>query len=231
MKKDHRAFTLAEVLITLAIIGVVAAMTIPALINNTYKQENATALKKTFSILSQATNMVIASQGGGPDAWNIVDGSDTSTNLVMDLYKPYLRNIKACNSSNSACFYSNTLLQLNGTPGNYTAHPDWADMFGANTSSWILSDGTFLNFDMKSGGELGTYGITADYSAASYGFFSVDINGNKSPNQFGRDVFVFVIGKNGLIPAGKNNNSANCSVSSSGRDCASKVLIEGAINY
>ena len=63
--KTHKlkAFTLAEVLITLVIIGVIAAMTIPTLMNNTNNQELVSRLKKTYSELSQATNRIIADEG------------------------------------------------------------------------------------------------------------------------------------------------------------------------
>lgn len=54
MFKKITAFTLAEVLITLTIIGVVAALTIPALMNYTHGLENKVAWKKTFSMYSQA---------------------------------------------------------------------------------------------------------------------------------------------------------------------------------
>ncbi len=58
MKKN--AFTLAEVLITLGIIGVVAAMTIPTLISNTNGAQFKTAYKKALSTLNQAVLMNIA---------------------------------------------------------------------------------------------------------------------------------------------------------------------------
>ena len=47
-------FTLAEVLITLVIIGVIAAMTVPTLMNNTNAQEFRSALKKAISVANQA---------------------------------------------------------------------------------------------------------------------------------------------------------------------------------
>ena len=53
-------FTLAEVLITLGIIGVVAAMTMPTLINSTQGAQYKTAYKKALSVLSQAVVMNIA---------------------------------------------------------------------------------------------------------------------------------------------------------------------------
>ena len=65
-------FTLAEVLITLGIIGVVAAMTIPTLISNTNGAQFKTAYKKALSTLNQAVLMNIA-----------MDDTDFST-LVKD---------------------------------------------------------------------------------------------------------------------------------------------------
>ena len=52
-----KAFTLAEVLITLAVIGVVAAMTIPNLVQNYKKQEVSAKLKKSYSMLQQAIKL------------------------------------------------------------------------------------------------------------------------------------------------------------------------------
>lgn len=62
MKKNlqkHKAFTLAEVLITLGIIGVVAALTIPALINRNEERVRETQLKKVYSVLAQVHQMMI----------------------------------------------------------------------------------------------------------------------------------------------------------------------------
>ncbi|EKE02811.1 MAG: hypothetical protein ACD_20C00328G0004 [uncultured bacterium] len=56
----RKGFTLAEVLVTLAIIGVVAALTIPALIQSTSQTELKTALKKSLATLNQAIVMSIA---------------------------------------------------------------------------------------------------------------------------------------------------------------------------
>ena len=61
--KGFRGFTLAEVLITLVIIGFIAAMTIPTLINKTNNQEYVSKLKKAYSTLSQATNRIITEEG------------------------------------------------------------------------------------------------------------------------------------------------------------------------
>ncbi|MDD3594072.1 MAG: type II secretion system protein [Candidatus Gastranaerophilales bacterium] len=60
MKRN--AFTLAEVLTTLMVIGVVAAMTIPALINSTDDQQNRVAFKKAMSVLGQAIQLNVAKE-------------------------------------------------------------------------------------------------------------------------------------------------------------------------
>ena len=61
-----RGFTLAEVLITLAIIGVVAAIAIPSVISNTQQQEFKTGLRKAVSVLNSAITMNMALDGESP---------------------------------------------------------------------------------------------------------------------------------------------------------------------
>lgn len=62
------AFTLAEVLITLGIIGVVSAMTIPSLIQSYKEKQTVVTLKKFYSTMSQAFNLA-KSQGVEPEDW------------------------------------------------------------------------------------------------------------------------------------------------------------------
>ncbi len=62
----ENGFTLAEVLITLAIIGVVAAITVPSVISNSQQQEFKTGLKKAVSVLNSAITMNIALDGESP---------------------------------------------------------------------------------------------------------------------------------------------------------------------
>ena len=61
-----QGFTLAEVLITLGIIGVVAAMTMPSLIQDKQNTERVSQLKKVYSTLSQAYLQAV-SEKGTPD--------------------------------------------------------------------------------------------------------------------------------------------------------------------
>ncbi len=79
MKKS--GFTLAEVLVTLVIIGVIAAMTVPSLMNNTGANEYRSAFKKAISGLNQALTLHYALEG--------VTAQDYSTGdeLVSDIFK------------------------------------------------------------------------------------------------------------------------------------------------
>ena len=98
------AFTLAEVLITLGIIGVVAAMTMPTLIMQHQKKVFATRVKQTYSIISNALLSSVA-DNGAPNTWNFGDSVDTDgINIINDpeaikrlaktYFAPYLKVIK-----------------------------------------------------------------------------------------------------------------------------------------
>ncbi len=69
--KKKKAFTLAEVLITLGIIGIVAAMTLPTLVQKYKEKQRVTQLKKAYSILNQAFTMAV-NDYGTPDNWGLV---------------------------------------------------------------------------------------------------------------------------------------------------------------
>ena len=93
------AFTLAEVLITLGIIGVVAAMTLPALIQKHQKQVTVTSLRKFYSILAQAKQLSEA-QNGEMTYWQF-----PNTQTLADVepffdkyYRPYMSVINQCKS-------------------------------------------------------------------------------------------------------------------------------------
>ena len=78
-----KAFTLAEVLITLGIIGVVAAMTIPTLINAQQEKATITKLKKTYSVLQQALLSAQQEYGDVP-SWGFVGNYQTDAQLIAN---------------------------------------------------------------------------------------------------------------------------------------------------
>ena len=88
------AFTLAEVLITLGIIGVVAAMTMPSLVANYEKKRTATAVKKAYSELSQALKLAEVDYGD-MEYWDYPDGLDVEENkaFVNRYITPYYKGV------------------------------------------------------------------------------------------------------------------------------------------
>ena len=172
------AFTLAEVLITLGIIGVVAAMTLPALVQNYKERSRVVALQKAYSILSQAYQRIIL-EDGTPDIWLSEDGAgEVNAQIVAEKFKPYLKVIKDCGFE-SGCFKDGVLKTLNGLDyNNYNQITTEYKM--------ILADGTALIF----------YGSnTSGFSYGRLGNIKIDIDGMNGENTFGKDVFLFEISK------------------------------------
>ena len=92
--KQKRGFTLAEVLITLGIIGVVAAMTIPTLMSTFAKQRTETQLKAFYSRINQTIKMSIA-DNGDPDGWieEKAYSYDEQVEFLKQYIFPYMKNI------------------------------------------------------------------------------------------------------------------------------------------
>jgi type II secretory pathway pseudopilin PulG len=221
------AFTLAEVLLTLTIIGLIAAMTIPGLINSTNKTENVVALKKAYSTLSQSFLMITADNGGDITSAlsNVVTHDD-----FANVFIPKLNVAKNCGTSNptGGCFPNALYKYLNGG--------DWGGTnFSTNGWSTILTnDGMSYAFAISSTNC--TFPGSVDTTSPLHnvcGSVFIDINGSKKgPSVMGRDLFYFWLTKKGIYPAGAypdvNNNDC---LPTGGGGCAGKVLVDGAMNY
>ena len=98
--KKILAFTLTEVLVTLGVIGVVAAMTIPTMVNNYQKKVYATQLKKSYSEISQALRRMMRDN----NATNLMETGYTSN---PEMIKSYFNVVKDCgNTPANGCFAS-----------------------------------------------------------------------------------------------------------------------------
>ena len=227
MSNVRRAFTLAEVLITLGIIGVVAAMTLPSLIQKYKEKETVSRLKKFYSITSQAYNLAL-SNFGTPDTWNLLNYNESlgeeNTNFLNYL-KPYLNIIEYCGSEPNKC-WSDT----NTLTGSVFHHS--SDKY---YSKAILADGTaILTYVLDK-----TCTKTSGNIKEICGQMRVDINGQKFPNVLGRDVFSFYITKTKIIPTGTNlENSKNSSFeegcigeNAEGRGCTAWVIYNENMDY
>lgn len=209
-----KAFTLAEVLITLMIIGVIAAMTIPTLNVAAHKKVNAEGCKKAFVVLSEAVD--IAKVQDPIANWSFTD-NDTTTNF--NKIKPYLNIVKECIGT-SGCWIKPKALN-DGVATNFGDNG-----YGSPNISFKTGDGMNIAFDVH--GE--SFNVTRKRSDTI--LFAADVNGDNPPNRVGDDVFIYVLGDNELLPAGNNvSGNGDCTRAGEGRDCAARVLFEGAINY
>lgn len=227
-RRNLFAFTLAEVLITLAIIGVVAAMTIPTLMNNAQNKANITGLKKTYSELLQVTEL-IKIDGENVEDW-IPDSGAAGDNELANIYAKKMNVVKNCSEAGITNCFGNSYTYLSGANYPY--------LDNTKAASILLSDGTSMNFSTfgKSGNT--TYGNAGTDASLVYGDIYVDVNGPKKPNTLGKDVFSFFISKKTLIPYGSTDiktGSAfeieSCKKGGSGHGCAGWVLSKENMDY
>ena len=199
------AFTLAEVLITLGIIGVVAAMTLPTLIENNRKVELTSRAKKAYSEILQAVKMYEAQNetpGNIQALFEAKNGTADNRQLAEDFSK-YFNNPKVCkNRTDNGCgsyFYS-----IKYSKPKANSEGTLIDNSN-NSPKIILPDETVLGVsqnakcnEYKTGQSTDEYGrpkydadgnpvMTSWYTACAYIVF--DTNGPKRPNTFGLDAF------------------------------------------
>lgn len=212
IKKNVQGFTLSEVLLVLSVIGVIAALTIPTLVQKVNDDQYSTALKKAFSSFSQATNMIIANEG-------IADNTYSSS--MFSAYAKYMSFIKTDTAGN---------LFSNGT-GYYSYKSStvgW-NMAGDSHAAGVTADGTIYRFAPYQACNGGPYG--AGYFKGGYigcADIFLDINGRKPPNMYGKDFFMFFIlqtpnGGITVAPAGAWDNST-CSIGGN-QGCTAAALM------
>jgi prepilin-type N-terminal cleavage/methylation domain-containing protein len=188
-----RGFTLAEVLIVLIIIGVLSSLIIPALISNTDKAEKFTVIKETYSILSQATNLVIQDKGGS------LMGQFNNSDDIVNAFTKYLSVVKTCTMGNSIgqgnCFLDQMTF-LNGQiyPSGY-----WAALT-PYSSGIILSNGVIINIYVGGSGVVKSLTCGVNSNTNDCGEFVIDVNGWKGPNKIGVDIFNFIMRPNRIVP-------------------------------
>ena len=205
------AFTLAEVLITLGIIGVVAAMTMPSLIEKHQEKVLIVSARKAFSTIVNATKLAQSQNGIIGDNTFLFDTSKTSAEVAQE-YAKYFNGAKVCPTKNSGgCtqyFYDKIKYNTSGYSYN----------FAGSNPLILLSDGSVLAINQLASCTQSTFicdatdpatgGCTTDKDGNSLGHYSnlnycaiiiVDVNGPKAPNQYGRDVYSGRVWQNGKI--------------------------------
>lgn len=179
-----KGFTLAEVLVTLGIIGVVAAMTIPTLIQEHQKRALATATKKFYSTMSQAVRTYMAEEGvddlrNTPLARDNYDDSASpeAISSIRNFVTKYLKVVKECDYDANDCF-AEEYKNFDGSDSNFTTESNWI-----RRRDYVLSDGSIMRIG---------------YSTSPIELF-VDVNGKKGPNRVGYDLWSMSIFYDGTI--------------------------------
>lgn len=181
--KNKKGFTLAEVLITLGIVGVVAALTIPVLIGKYNELVTITALRKTYSELSQAIKLSEIYNGDFRN-WDYSGGWSGGGNFAMRYIFPYLsQNFSQCSKYN--CFAGNGCWKnVDGSmnvsascnyPTNTFRYNDKIIHFSPRMSDCNMTENNFYCTPIK------------------YVEIVVDINGEKGLSIMGKDVFAFTL--------------------------------------
>ena len=228
------AFTLAEVLITLGIIGIVAALTLPVIISDVKNSQLEAGLKKAYSVLGQALNMYQAENGE-----RIVAGDATNRRMIKSYLMQYIKSAKDCGFGGSdnkeglekACLPNN----YKGIDGDFNGSAKYETYNGKSSIALdYFDDGQFVTPD-------GMLILIENSGGQWFGdqvFISVDVNGyNKKPNRLGQDLFMFQIDKNGaLLPMGAKDtkyysiSDAYCSNTSTnsmnGAGCTNLALMD-----
>ena len=189
-----KAFTLAEVLITLGIIGVVAAITMPILVGHYKKQVWVNQLKKTVSTLENGVKLMMAEDGVDwlheTSIWSKVpSGGCTVYPSCTDFHESLKKYFNATYTSVA----TNTQVIM-----NYK----FLDLSGSFTS-WPIE------MHLANGADIGFYKIQKNPPTSGGGWVGpmpdlvdiyVDVNGiKKGPNQLGRDVFLYAISEKGQV--------------------------------
>ena len=187
MRNKNNAFTLAEVLITLGIIGVVAALTIPNLIYDYKAKQLKSKFFKTYSIIQQVFKDMEANGDSG-------DPFTYPSAMFYKTFGQYLTGTTDCQGKDEKqnCYKAYNIgdkkyRTLSGQIFNGSGYFDEGEL--------LLQDGTLLLFEQYNGGG-------NNYHC----FIAADLNGiNNPPNIFGYDVFVFQFLDGEIVPVGYKN--------------------------
>ena len=231
--RKKAAFTLAEVLITLGIIGVVAALTLPSLIQNYHEKQRVTQLKKAYSVMQNAFLMAQEEYGDVTD-WGLTitntgekddDGNDildnSGTENVMNILMKYVEKSKIPQNS-----YIGYVESIDGRQAFWPWEVS-ADKY------FYLKDGTMVTM-----GWISSLDCNGDYQGKKIvcsDFWIVFPK--KSKMKIGVDVFNFIFTTEGFKP-NSTTNGAKCNAFEAvgradinGRGCTAHALYNGNMDY
>ncbi len=240
------AFTLAEVLITLGILGIVIAMTLPSLIGKYNNLVYTVKLKKAVSSLEQTFQYIMAVE--------MVDSLE-ETSLFQSIYFDQCEENHYPSDYGCGTFFEELNKLLKSKPFLPTKDLQTYSLDGRKDNNskghyyLILPDGTAINHYFRFWKKARGFGSTTNITNEPYrrqGYFRFDVNGMAGPNKYGRDLYWFDLTSTGfLVPAGsmkysllnsgdeseywKNANSCGPAKNktTSGTGCGARIIENG----
>lgn len=211
--KKRSGLTISEALFTLAIIGVIAGLTIFGLLAKVNDSKNIAALKKFYTAVSQVTMFVMLDRSS-PNYWGLDEYSQKSSAMAYSYYRPYFKVVRECSNATGCWQYPTKFLS--------------GKVYLKNTKLYqymfTLVDGTNVIMNVYPKDIIQSeFGVNVERDSV---VFIIDVNGNAYPNQMGRDIFAFVLKGNEIVPGGLDN-TYNCNKAASGLTCAARVINDG----
>lgn len=231
----QKGFTLAEVLITLGIIGLVAAMTMPALIGSAKKRETVSKLQKSYNVLSQL--VIRAQEDNGPVSFPSGKLSADVAETFFKLYWiPYFNSPTVVpdgqdfktEDGRTGFIYKKLDGNVYDTAIRTAYSQGRITLTGLDGITYYID---IMKWEVIYDDDGNQVSQIAQYNTSQR--VIVDINGPKNPNMFGKDVFTFVVNfdDSTVRPQGYNKTpseiAANCSKNGTGLYCAAKIIADG----
>lgn len=210
MKYIQKAFTLSEVMLVLSVIGVISALTIPGIVQNTQDNIAKIRWKKQFSVMSQATSLVSQDNDNSLNQYLAAYG----TNICPEI-------VKKLNATKASCMGG-------GANGCYSPSDPSVNKFSVK---WLngstASYGLFDDYQFNTPDGAGVACNCNQCNAVNGHIIWIDVNGfNNPPNTVGKDFFGFKVYPEGIKPLGAAGDGYEntCSSTSSGISCSLDVL-------
>ena len=193
-----RGFTLAEVLITLGIIGIVAAMTLPSVVANHKAKELEVRFKKAYSTIWNIHQRMLADYNSVYDQFIVEDIYGTGdTNENKNRKNDYISAFITYVNGGKICNYSDSILSCSGNKG----YPASYKTYEGKREAHLSDDAVRTRAIATNDGMTFFFGNSMWRNARIY----VDTNGSaKGPNRLGFDLFAFDVDKTDKIVPAKN---------------------------
>lgn len=211
--KKRSGLTMSEALFTLAIIGVIASLTMFGLLAKINDTKNIAALKKFYSAINQVTMFVILDRAS-PNYWGLDEYSQDSSALAFSYYRPYFKVVRECSNATGCWQY----------PTRFLSGKVYLKNVKLYQYMFTLVDGMNVIMNVYPKDIVKSeFGVDVEKDSV---VFIIDVNGNTYPNQLGRDIFAFVLKGKDIVPGGYDN-TYNCNKAASGLTCAARVINDG----